>query len=169
MVPVGYGVDLTELVLHGIIDPVEGRDDEIERCILILYEKTKNNPIIIGQAGAGKTAIAQGILIYMLEVKPILQVVIAADKNILSSKTVIFKYIQLSFVYGLSTCMKFDIQIRGRYLEKLASLKSENMQNKRWLLNEYEEISWLGYEIQSSSRSWSCNIPRKNGRLAAKM
>lgn len=56
-----YGVDLTELACHGIIDPVMGREDEIERLINILSEKTKNNPVIIGEAGVGKTAIAEGL------------------------------------------------------------------------------------------------------------
>lgn len=56
-----YGVDLTELAHHGIIDPVKGRDDEIKRCIRILSEKTKNNPVIVGETSVGKTAIAEGL------------------------------------------------------------------------------------------------------------
>ncbi|KAL8115846.1 hypothetical protein AgCh_022371 [Apium graveolens] len=56
-----YGVDLTELARHGIIDPVTGREGEIKRCIRILSEETKNNPIIVGEAGVGKTAIAEGL------------------------------------------------------------------------------------------------------------
>ncbi|KAK1394789.1 hypothetical protein POM88_013845 [Heracleum sosnowskyi] len=56
-----YGVDLTELARHGIIDRVIGRDDEIEQCIRILSEKTKNNPIIVGETSVGKTTIAEGL------------------------------------------------------------------------------------------------------------
>ncbi|XP_017257805.1 chaperone protein ClpB3, mitochondrial isoform X1 [Daucus carota subsp. sativus] len=56
-----YGIDLTELASRGMIDPVKGREDDIERCIHILSQKTKNNPVIVGAAGAGKTAIAEGL------------------------------------------------------------------------------------------------------------
>ncbi|KAH7523977.1 hypothetical protein FEM48_Zijuj06G0069500 [Ziziphus jujuba var. spinosa] len=56
-----YGNDLTELARHGKLDPVIGRDDEIRRCIQILSRRTKNNPVIIGEPGVGKTAIAEGL------------------------------------------------------------------------------------------------------------
>lgn len=56
-----YGVDLTELARHGKLDPVIGREDEIKRVMQILSRRTKNNPIIIGEAGVGKTAIAEGL------------------------------------------------------------------------------------------------------------
>lgn len=56
-----YGVDLTELARRGKLDPVIGRDDEIRRCIQILSRRTKNNPVIIGEPGVGKTAIAEGL------------------------------------------------------------------------------------------------------------
>lgn len=55
-----YGNDLTELARSGKLDPVIGRDDEIRRCIQILSRRTKNNPVIIGEPGVGKTAIAEG-------------------------------------------------------------------------------------------------------------
>ncbi|MDH6367449.1 MULTISPECIES: AAA family ATPase [unclassified Breznakia] len=56
-----YGRDLVEDVKNGKIDPVIGRDDEIRRVIQILSRKTKNNPILIGEPGVGKTAIVEGI------------------------------------------------------------------------------------------------------------
>ncbi|KAM7492883.1 hypothetical protein LguiB_027492 [Lonicera macranthoides] len=56
-----YGTDLTELARSGKLDPVIGRDDEIRRCIQILSRRTKNNPVIIGEPGVGKTAIAEGL------------------------------------------------------------------------------------------------------------
>ena len=56
-----YGRDLTELARQSKIDPVIGRDDEIRRVMQILSRRTKNNPIIIGEAGVGKTAIAEGL------------------------------------------------------------------------------------------------------------
>lgn len=56
-----YGHNLNEEVYQGKSDPVIGRDEEIERVIQILCRRTKNNPVIIGEAGVGKTAIAEGL------------------------------------------------------------------------------------------------------------
>jgi len=56
-----YGHDLTELARLGKLDPVIGREDEIKRVIQILSRRTKNNPVLIGDAGVGKTAIAEGL------------------------------------------------------------------------------------------------------------
>ena len=56
-----YGRDLTELARQGKLDPVIGRDEEIRRVMQILSRRTKNNPVIIGDAGVGKTAIAEGL------------------------------------------------------------------------------------------------------------
>ncbi|KAF6009021.1 chaperone ATPase hsp78 [Brettanomyces bruxellensis] len=56
-----YGTDLTELAKQGKLDPVIGRDDEIRRTIQILSRRTKNNPVLIGNAGTGKTAIIEGL------------------------------------------------------------------------------------------------------------
>ena len=56
-----YGHDLTELAHQGKLDPVIGREDEIKRVEQILSRRTKNNPVIIGDAGVGKTAIAEGL------------------------------------------------------------------------------------------------------------
>ncbi|MBD2179121.1 ATP-dependent chaperone ClpB [Pseudanabaena sp. FACHB-1998] len=56
-----YGRDLTELAREGKLDPVIGRDDEIRRTIQILSRRTKNNPVLIGEPGVGKTAIAEGL------------------------------------------------------------------------------------------------------------
>lgn len=56
-----YGRDLTELAKSGKLDPVIGRDDEIRRTIQILSRRTKNNPVLIGEPGVGKTAIAEGL------------------------------------------------------------------------------------------------------------
>ncbi|MDX8390958.1 MAG: ATP-dependent chaperone ClpB [Mariprofundaceae bacterium] len=56
-----YGVDLVEMAKSGKLDPVIGRDTEIRSVIRILSRKTKNNPVLIGEAGVGKTAIAEGL------------------------------------------------------------------------------------------------------------
>ncbi len=56
-----YGRDLTEMARRGKLDPVIGRDDEIKRVMQVLTRRTKNNPVIVGEAGVGKTAIAEGL------------------------------------------------------------------------------------------------------------
>ena len=56
-----YGRDLTELARKGKIDPVIGRDDEIRRTMQVLLRRTKNNPVLIGEPGVGKTAIVEGL------------------------------------------------------------------------------------------------------------
>ncbi|MDH3514391.1 MAG: AAA family ATPase, partial [Gammaproteobacteria bacterium] len=56
-----YTIDLTERAEQGKLDPVIGRDEEIRRCIQILQRRTKNNPVLIGEPGVGKTAIAEGL------------------------------------------------------------------------------------------------------------
>ena len=56
-----YTIDLTELAKSGKLDPVIGRDDEIRRAIQVLQRRTKNNPVLIGEPGVGKTAIVEGL------------------------------------------------------------------------------------------------------------
>src|SRR5437868_11362353 len=56
-----YGRDLSELARRGKIDPVIGRDNEIRRVMQVLLRRTKNNPVLIGDPGVGKTAIAEGL------------------------------------------------------------------------------------------------------------
>jgi ATP-dependent Clp protease ATP-binding subunit ClpB len=56
-----YGRNLTDLAKRGKLDPVIGRDEEIRRCVQVLSRRTKNNPVIIGEPGVGKTAIVEGL------------------------------------------------------------------------------------------------------------
>jgi len=56
-----YGRDLVEMARQGKLDPVIGRDEEIRRCMQVLARRTKNNPVLIGEAGVGKTAIVEGL------------------------------------------------------------------------------------------------------------
>jgi ATP-dependent Clp protease ATP-binding subunit ClpB len=56
-----YGRDLTDLARRGKLDPVIGRDEEIRRVVQVLSRRTKNNPVLIGEPGVGKTAIAEGL------------------------------------------------------------------------------------------------------------
>ncbi len=61
-----YGRDLVEMARQGKIDPVIGRDEEIRRCMQVLSRRTKNNPVLIGEPGVGKTAIVEGMAIRLL-------------------------------------------------------------------------------------------------------
>src|SRR6185436_17301582 len=56
-----YGRDLTRMAAQNKLDPVIGRDSEIRRCIQVLTRRTKNNPVLIGEPGVGKTAIVEGL------------------------------------------------------------------------------------------------------------
>lgn len=56
-----YGVDLTAKAKEGKLDPVIGRDPEIQRLIQVLSRRTKNNPVLVGNAGTGKTAVMEGL------------------------------------------------------------------------------------------------------------
>jgi ATP-dependent Clp protease ATP-binding subunit ClpC len=86
-----FGRDLTELAEEGKLDPVIGRNDEIERVIQILARRTKNNPVLIGEPGVGKTAIVEGLaqLIISKEVPQILygKRVVALDLGALVAGT----------------------------------------------------------------------------------
>ncbi len=62
-----YGIDLTELARIGKIDPVIGREDEIRRIIQILSRRTKNNPVLIGDPGTGKTTVVEGLARRIIE------------------------------------------------------------------------------------------------------
>ena len=61
-----YARDLTEVAREGKLDPVIGRDEEIRRCIQVLARRTKNNPVLIGEPGVGKTAIVEGLALRII-------------------------------------------------------------------------------------------------------
>ncbi|WP_337843278.1 ATP-dependent chaperone ClpB [Rheinheimera sp.] len=61
-----YTIDLTERAEAGKLDPVIGRDEEIRRCIQVLQRRTKNNPVLIGEPGVGKTAIVEGLALRII-------------------------------------------------------------------------------------------------------
>ena len=61
-----YTRDLTEMAKNGNLDPVVGRDDEIRRTIQVIARRTKNNPVLIGDPGVGKTAIAEGLALRII-------------------------------------------------------------------------------------------------------
>ncbi|MDQ5874667.1 MAG: type VI secretion system ATPase TssH, partial [Actinomycetota bacterium] len=62
-----FGQDLTEAARRGKLDPVIGRDDEIRRVIQVLSRRTKNNPVLIGEPGVDKTAIAEGLALRIVQ------------------------------------------------------------------------------------------------------
>ena len=77
-------MDLTARASEGLIDPVIGRDTEIQRIIQILCRRRKNNPILLGDAGVGKTAIAEGLALRIVkrEITSFLAVGLLYDKNL---------------------------------------------------------------------------------------
>src|SRR3990170_1884647 len=62
-----YGINLVERARQGKLDPVIGRDQEIRRVIQVLSRRTKNNPVLIGEPGVGKTAIAEGLALRIVQ------------------------------------------------------------------------------------------------------
>ena len=60
-----YGTDLTRETAQGKLDPVIGRETEVQRVVQILGRRTKNNPVLLGEAGVSKTAIAEGLALHV--------------------------------------------------------------------------------------------------------
>src|SRR3989344_2399814 len=106
-----YSIDLTAEAKEGRLDPVTGRDREIERLVHILLRRTKNNPIIIGEAGVGKTAIVEGLCQQIIEGK--------APKD-LSNKR-IMQLDLASLIAGASHRGEFEERFRAVIKEAQAS------------------------------------------------
>ncbi len=123
-----YGTDLTALAKKGKIDPVIGRDKEITRVIEILNRRTKNNPVLIGEAGVGKTAVVEGLAQEIVDgsVPAKLQ-----NKRIISLNVV-------SLVQGTG--------IRGQFEQRMEQLIKELQQNDDIILfiDEIHEIVGAG-------------------------
>lgn len=123
-----YGTDLTDLAKKGKIDPVIGRDKEIARVIEILNRRTKNNPVLIGEAGVGKTAVVEGLAQQIVDgsVSAKLQ-----DKRIISLNMV-------SMVQGTG--------IRGQFEQRMQQLIKELEQNDNIILfiDEIHELVGAG-------------------------
>ena len=62
-----YSRDLTEMAIRGELDPIIGRDEEIERVSQVLSRRKKNNPVLIGDPGVGKSAIAEGLALRIVQ------------------------------------------------------------------------------------------------------
>ena len=102
-----YGINMTELARQGKIDPVIGRDKEIARVIEILNRRTKNNPVLVGEAGVGKTAVVEGLAQAIVNAK------VPAK---LQGKEVI-RLDMVSLVQGTS--------MRGQFEERMQQLMTE--------------------------------------------
>lgn len=111
-----FGRDLTESAKKAELDPVIGRADEIERVIQILCRRTKNNPVLIGEAGVGKTAIAEGLA----------QEIVAGNvPEILREKKVITLDLAL---------MVAGTKYRGQFEERIKAVMDEIRRNKNVIL-----------------------------------
>lgn len=123
-----YGYDLTDLAKKNKIDPVIGRDKEIDRVIEILNRRTKNNPVLIGEAGVGKTAVVEGLALKIAHHD-------VPDK--LKNKRVI-RLDVVSIVQGTS--------MRGQFEQRMQELIKEVQSNKNIILfiDEIHEIMGAG-------------------------
>ncbi|MGX6961820.1 ATP-dependent Clp protease ATP-binding subunit [Vagococcus xieshaowenii] len=123
-----YGLNLTEEARQGRIDPVIGRDEEITRVIEILNRRTKNNPVLIGEPGVGKTAVVEGLALKIVnnDVPQKLQ-----DKEVIQLDVV-------SLVQGTG--------IRGQFEERMKQLMDEVEANQQIILfiDEIHEIVGAG-------------------------
>lgn len=123
-----YGLNLTDLAKQGKIDPVIGRDEEIERVIEILNRRTKNNPVLIGEAGVGKTAVVEGLAQRIVEG--------SVPQKLLNKQ--IIRLDVVSLVQGTG--------IRGQFEQRMQELMKEVQNNPDLIvfIDEIHEIVGAG-------------------------
>ncbi len=135
-----YGTDLTAEAKAGRLDPIAGRDKEIDRMVHILLRRTKNNPIIIGETGVGKTALVEGLAQKIVQG--------AVPKDLLEKR--IFQLDVASLVAGASHRGEFEERLRGVISEVLGS-------NNRIILF-IDEIHTLMADSGDSASGGAANI-----------
>ena len=123
-----FGLNLTNLAKQGKIDPVIGRDNEIQRVIEILNRRTKNNPVLIGEAGVGKTAVVEGLAQKIVDG--------AVPQKLLNRE--IIRLDVVSLVQGTG--------IRGQFEQRMQQLMKEVQNNKNLIvfIDEIHEIVGAG-------------------------
>ncbi|WP_438763598.1 AAA family ATPase [Enterococcus sp. AZ194] len=123
-----YGINITELARKGEIDPVVGRDEEIKRIIEILNRRTKNNPVLIGEPGVGKTAVVEGLA----------QKIVDGDVPQKLMEKEVIRLDVVSLVQGTG--------IRGQFEERMQKLIEEIKQAENVILfiDEVHEIVGAG-------------------------
>ena len=117
-----YGRDLTALAREGKLDPVIGRDEEIRRVIQVLARRTKNNPVLIGEPGVGKTAIAEGLARRIVE---------GDVPTLLADK----KLVQLDL-----TAMVAGAKYRGEFEERLKAVLNEIQASDGQIITFVDEL-----------------------------
>jgi ATP-dependent Clp protease ATP-binding subunit ClpB len=135
-----YGKDLNELARTGKLDPVIGRDEEIRRVLQVLSRRTKNNPVLIGEPGVGKTAIAEGIA----------HRIISGDvpENLKSKKIVALDL----------GAMVAGTQFRGQFEERMKALLKEVQEAKGEIILFIDELHTLVGAGSASGSMDAANI-----------
>lgn len=123
-----FGLNLTELARQGHLDPVIGRDKEINRVVEILNRRTKNNPVLIGEAGVGKTAVVEGLA----------QAIVNSQVPDKLRHKEVYRLDVVSLVQGTG--------VRGQFEERMQKLMDEVSKNKNVILfiDEIHEIMGAG-------------------------
>ena len=140
-----YGINITEIARRGNVDPVIGRDEEIIRVIEILNRRTKNNPVLIGEPGVGKTAVVEGLA----------QKIVDGDvPHKLQGKEVI-RLDVVSLVQGTGIRGQFEERMQNSW-KKFVSVKMSSS-----FIDEIHEIDrcWFCWRRQYGCRKYSETCP----------
>ncbi len=135
-----YAIDLVELAKQGKLDPVIGRDEEIRRVLQILSRRTKNNPILVGEPGVGKTAIAEGLA----------QRIVHGD---------VAENLKNKLIYSLDMgALIAGAKYQGEFEERLKSVVKEVIESQGEIILYIDEIHTLVGAGKSSGAMDAANI-----------